>query len=138
MKRNPQALMALIEELDHNLQVCNGVIAGANWRLVEDIAIRRARAAATLRAILRWYGQTVPPRCTAGSDPEEVDIADLVAADRILVKAYDRVRALAGAEAPEARLVDEQYRAVLKDRAELSRQLHPVRTRAAMASNSHA
>ena len=50
MTRNAQALTKLIQELDRNLRLCDGVIAGAHWRLVEDIAGRRARAASIAAA----------------------------------------------------------------------------------------
>lgn len=128
MNRNSKALIALINELDRNLRTCDGVIAGAHWQLVEDIATRRARAVATLRAMLRWYGESVPPR-RATPPPAETSVVDLVAADRDLVRAYDHARAVAETDAPEARLIAEQHRTMLEDRAELVRQLSPIPVR---------
>lgn len=125
MTRNAQALTKLIQELDRNLRLCDGVIAGAHWRLVEEIAGRRARAAATLRAMLRWYGETVPPR-RASDTPPRSTVADLVAADLDLIRAYDRARAAAAGDAPEARLIAEQHRVAVCDRAKLMRQVHPL------------
>ncbi|MGR3453074.1 hypothetical protein [Pseudooceanicola sp.] len=125
MTRNAQALTKLIQELDRNLRLCDGVIAGAHWRLVEDIAGRRARAASTLRAMLRWYGEAVPPRRADARTPNST-VADLVAADRDLIRAYDRARAAAAGDAPEARLIAEQHRTAVCDRAELMRQVHPL------------
>ncbi|WP_375690901.1 hypothetical protein [Pseudooceanicola sp. LIPI14-2-Ac024] len=125
MTTNTTALKSLIGELDRNLRLCDGVIAGAHWRLVEDISARRARAAATLRAVLRWYGETMPPRRTR-PDADGATVGDLVAADADLIRAYNRACAVADADAPEARLVEEQRRIALRDRERLREQMAPV------------
>lgn len=124
MNRNTKAIIALIHELDRNLRYCDGVIAGAHWQLVEDIATRRARAAATLRAMLRWYGECVPTRRPVPPGAE-VSVNDLVAADGHLLRAYEYAKSVADSDAPEARLLAEQYRTMLDDRAELVRQVSP-------------
>lgn len=137
MTRNAQAITTLIQELERNLRLCDRVIAGAHWRLVEQIAARRARAVATLRAMLRWYGEKMPPR-TDYNVPEDTSISDLLAADRDLIRAYDRARAQAAPEAPEARLIAEQHRTAIHDRAELARQVQPTFARGAATQGARA
>ncbi|WP_370283261.1 hypothetical protein [Pseudooceanicola sp.] len=124
MNRNTRTLIALIHELDRNLSCCDSVVAGAHWQLVEDIAARRARAVATLRAVLRWYGECVPTR-RARPDRARATVGDLVAADRDLARAYEHARTVADDDAPEARLLAEQFQTMLEDRAELIRQVSP-------------
>lgn len=126
MTGNIQALKALIDELDRNLAVCDAVVEGAHWHLVEDIAGRRARAAATLRAMMRWYGECVPPRCPSSSTVGPMAPRDLIAADRRLLRAYDHAFQVAAAGAHESRLLAEQLATVRRDHAEMIKQLSPV------------
>lgn len=121
--RNEKAILALIDELEGNIALCDAFLDNSRWSVIEHAAGTRRRAAATLRAVLRWYGMRTADRRTATEVPAEPAISDIVAANRRLIAAYDRARDVADSDAPESRLLDEQVGTLLADRAEISRYL---------------
>jgi len=116
---NTDTLQSLIDATEANIALCDSWLTENSWRFVEHMAATRGRAAATMRAMMRWYGKAPRPM-HARRSTHHVTLEDLADANRDLMRAYDDALDLAGPDAPEARLLEEQLAGLMSDRAMLA------------------
>lgn len=104
-----QTLIDLIRALDRNQRQLEAHLGRADPDLdVRPMLLRRRRAAATLRASLRYHGLVPPAPPSGGRQQDRHSLHDLWHAERRMLSLYDAALAHAAPGTPEHGLLREQ------------------------------